>query len=360
MKVTAILKGHIDINGHQPIQIRISDKGKQRFVPTHIKVEPRLFTEGRVKSSHPKAKLYNERIATMILQCQAQNVEGLQKKTPKVNFYEYVERVISGLTRKPGSLRQYQSQLTKLKEFNPSFYLSEVNHDFLDRYQAFLKTRGNDGNTIWSSFKFLRKFIRQAHKTRLIDSYPFDNYEFPKYVEPDKVWLTENDLSKIDNLLQLDISPRLKEAGNWFLIACHTGLRISDIKRFDYKKHVINGRLVMRTQKGGRHVGLDLKEHFPEVLELLERVEFKRLSMHENTYNELIKMVAAAADVDKHISSHTARHTAAMSLANKGVSQEVVAQILGHTDLRSTRTYFKITNQRIDLELSRVKIRKNT
>jgi site-specific recombinase XerD len=42
-----------------------------------------------------------------------------------------------------------------------------------------------------------------------------------------------------------------------------------------------------------------------------------------------------------------------MTLANKGVSQEVAAKYLGHKDLRSTGIYYRITNQRLDEELKK-------
>jgi site-specific recombinase XerD len=72
-------------------------------------------------------------------------------------------------------------------------------------------------------------------------------------------------------------------------------------------------------------------------------------------YNRLLKLVAMGSGIDKVISSHTGRHTAAMTFANAGISQEVTSKILGHSDLRSTKTYYKITNTRIDLELKKLK-----
>lgn len=352
MKVTAILKGMIDANGHQPVQIRISHEGRRTFKPTGIKLAPDLFKDGKVDKKHPKAGEWNKLIETKIIQYQAQALEGFRKKKAKIDFYDYVEQTTKNLSRESGTLRQYGSQVTKLKEFRPSFYLSDVDHKFLDDYKAFLKKeKGNEGNTVWSSFKFLRTFIRKAWKAGMIESYPFDNYEFPPYKDPPKVWLTEEDLKAFDKTVRgKNLSPNLYEAGCWFLIACDTGIRMADIENFDKKKNIVGGRVVFKTEKTGEMVGLPIDNHLKK---LFERVHYKKLSMHRNTYNELIKIVAAAAGIDKHISSHTARHTAAMTLANKGVSQEVVAKILGQKDLRSTAVYYKITNQRIDLELKK-------
>jgi integrase/recombinase XerD len=347
MTVKAILKGMIDQNGHQPIQIRIGQGQRRTYFPTRIKVHPDLFIDGKISPKHPKAKEWNERIRVLIIQCQA---ESLEKKVKKINFYTYLSQVIPTLERKKESLRQYQSQITKLKEYNPSFNVDEINKDFLNGYKTFLKKKGNDVNTVWSSFKFLRKFVKMAKADGYLNRNPFENYEFPKYIDPDKEHLTEEEVLRIDKLLREGVGANLMEAGTWFLIACYTGFRIADIKAFN-PKIIVGDRLILKTQKTKEKIGLPIS---PRLREYFERVNYKKLSMHQNTYNELIKIIAAAADINKRVSTHTARHTTAMLLANAGVSQEVTAKILGHKDLRSTATYYKITNKRIDSEMLKI------
>lgn len=351
MKVTAILKGMIDQNGHQPIQIRIADGDKRHFKSTGIKVSPDLFENGRVSKKHPKAKEFNQQLETKIIQYQAQALDGFKKKKTKVDFYAYTNNAIAGMQRAAGSFRQYQSQISKLKTFAPTLAMTEINKDWLNAYREYLRSIGNSENTIWAAFKFLKTFIQKAWKEEVIEKNPFLNYEFPKYQEPDKLYLTEAEIKAFDKVTRSkDLSYNLKQSGIWFLIACDTGMRISDIEKFDANKHIVGGRLVFRTEKTKELVGLPIDDHLRK---LFERVEYKRLSINRNYYNELIKIVATAAGIEKHITSHTARHTAAMSLANKGISEEVTAKILGHRDRRATSTYYKITNQRIDMELKK-------
>jgi site-specific recombinase XerD len=54
------------------------------------------------------------------------------------------------------------------------------------------------------------------------------------------------------------------------------------------------------------------------------------------------------------ISAHESRHTFAILLANAGISQEVDAKLLGHTSMRSTAIYYKITGSRIDEEIKKL------
>ena len=72
-------------------------------------------------------------------------------------------------------------------------------------------------------------------------------------------------------------------------------------------------------------------------------------------YNRLLKLIIKGSGINKKISSHSGRHSAAMKFTNAGIRQEVIAKILGHKDLRSTRTYSKISNIAIDNELKKLK-----
>jgi integrase len=166
-----------------------------------------------------------------------------------------------------------------------------------------------------------------------------------------KAYLLPDEIKKIDKFVSDKKCPEeLKFVGTWFLIACHTGLRLSDIKAFDKKKNIHAGRLVVKTVKTGEIVGMAVT---PKIKAHFEKINYKPLHYTGEAYNRLLKLISIGAGIDKKITSHTARHTAAMSFANAGISQEVTAKILGHSDMRSTKTYYKITNQRIDMEMKK-------
>lgn len=354
MKVTAIQKGLIDTNGQQPVQVRIFNNGKRSFRPTHIKVLPTQFKKGKIVD-HPKAGEWNEKIKNLIIQYQAQALKEPEKKKPKVYLFDYITECSNKWDKIKtwGTLRIYNSQLEKLKGFTPNVLLSQVDNNFLYAYQSYLIKLGNSQNTVWSSFKFLRTILNDAVKNDLIDKSPFVKFKMPKYEEVNKTYLLPDEIKKIDKFCQDKKCPEdLRFVGTWFLIACHTGLRLSDLKAFDKKKNIHGGRLVVKTEKTGEIVGLPITD---KIKRYFERINYRPLHYTGEAYNRLLKLISMGAGIEKKISSHTARHTAAMSFANAGISQEVTSKILGHSDLRSTRTYYKITNTRIDLELKKLK-----
>jgi site-specific recombinase XerD len=354
MKVTAILKGRIDTNGQRPIQVRIFNNGKNYYRPTHIKVLPTQFKKGRVVE-HPKAQEWNEKIKNLIIQYQAKALQEPEKKQPKTLLFDYITRCMNkwDKVKKTGTLRIYASQLEKLKGFTPNVLLTQIDNNFLYAYQSHLLKLGNSQNTVWSSFKFLRTILNDAVKNDLLDKSPFRKFTMPKYEDPNKTYLLPDELKRIDKFCQdKKCPPELFFVGTWFLIGCSTGMRLSDQKAFDKKKNVHNDRLVIKTAKTGELVGLPIDTALKK---LFERVNYKPMHYTGEQYNRLLKLVIMGAGIDKKVSTHIGRHTFSMRLANSGVSQEVTAKILGHADLRSTASYYKITNFRVDNEMKKVK-----
>lgn len=349
MKVTPVIKGRVDQNGHQPVQIRINIGEKRIFKPTHIKVSSKQFKNSRI-INHPKAEEWNKKIDHLIIRYQAQAIEGFEKKLPKIKLIDYIKSKIKYLDREPGTLRQYDVQIRKLSNFN--VFIDEIDHSFFNRYKVHLKGLGNDNNTIWNSFKFLKQFIRFAIDDGLIKNDPRKNYEFPVYKDPTKTFLTLAEVKKIDKFVKGKVPPEIKEAATWYLIGCYSGLRISDIISFDKSKHIVSGRLIyQQTQKTKEAIGLPVKGKLKEYFEM---VKYKPLSIHPNTYNKLLKVMASSVGIKKVLSAHSSRHTAAMMLADAGISQEVASKVLGIKSLKTLSVYYKISNQRIDKELSKI------
>ncbi|MBQ2492379.1 MAG: tyrosine-type recombinase/integrase, partial [Bacteroidales bacterium] len=54
----------------------------------------------------------------------------------------------------------------------------------------------------------------------------------------------------------------------------------------------------------------------------------------------------------KNISFHCARHTFATMALNNGMSLESVSQILGHSSIKTTQIYAKITLKKLDKDFS--------
>ncbi len=88
-------------------------------------------------------------------------------------------------------------------------------------------------------------------------------------------------------------------------------------------------------------------------MKILEKYDYHLPKMPNSKYNVKLKLVADAAGIDKEISSHWARRSAAMVWLNEGVPIEVVSKILGHTNLAQTAEYAHVTDKTIVKEIKK-------
>ena len=64
-----------------------------------------------------------------------------------------------------------------------------------------------------------------------------------------------------------------------------------------------------------------------------------------------IKEIADICGIKKNLTFHLARHTFATMSLSKGVPMESVSKMLGHTNIRTTQIYARITNKKIEHDM---------
>lgn len=67
--------------------------------------------------------------------------------------------------------------------------------------------------------------------------------------------------------------------------------------------------------------------------------------------NVNLKEIARLAGIQKNLTFHLARHTFATMTLSRGVSIESVSKMLGHTSIRTTQIYARITNPLIEHDM---------
>jgi site-specific recombinase XerD len=238
--------------------------------------------------------------------------------------------------------------LNKFSRFNPAAVLSDFTPSFLQKYKEHCFSLGNEENTVWKSLKAIRVIILRAHKEGLIKTNPFPLFEMPKYRDPQKIWLTDLEVEAIEKLREREIPKEIYFTATWFLIGCYTGLRFGDMVQFNKREHIRQGRLILYTSKTGEVVSMPFTDRLKK---LFESIDYKSIYFSNGHYNRLLKQVQGLAEIKRTLTGHVSRHSAAVRWANHGVSQEVVGKLLGHSNLKTTAIYFKISGMRIDKEL---------
>lgn len=68
--------------------------------------------------------------------------------------------------------------------------------------------------------------------------------------------------------------------------------------------------------------------------------------------NAYLKEIGDLCGINKEISFHLARHTFATLTLSKGVSIESVSKMLGHTNIKTTQIYARITDAKISHDMN--------
>lgn len=358
MKVTIVLKGRIDANGQQPLQVRISEGVTRSFRPTKIKVKPAQWDGTRVVN-HPQAKLFNEHLQRHIIQAQVREIDGTTNKYPDADFRAYLNKCLHRWDKEKSSatLQQYKTEGEKFLSYAGEIKLSRITLGLLNDYKGYLLREGYDGgpygeNTVAKSFKNIGAIIQLAADEKLIENNPLALFEKPQFTNPEKEYLTKTQVDRIEAFsVNAETPDQLKHVAAWFVLGCYTGLRYSDMRVFDKKKHIVNGRLVMTTVKTKDVVGMPVNERLRG---LFERVGWDRLHYTNQKYNEHLKTVDAICNIGMNLTAHVSRHTFAVRCADAGISPEVTARLMGIRSLRTIQVYYKITNKRVDAELEKI------
>ena len=67
--------------------------------------------------------------------------------------------------------------------------------------------------------------------------------------------------------------------------------------------------------------------------------------------NSYLKEIADICGIKKNLTFHLARHTFATMSLSKGVPIESVSKMLGHTNIKTTQLYARITNKKIEHDM---------
>jgi integrase len=126
-------------------------------------------------------------------------------------------------------------------------------------------------------------------------------------------------------------------------------MRVSDWFQFDRTKHIKGEKLRLRPTKTKNKwvemiISKPLKRNLGRMIET-------PLTIAEPTLNEKLKIIAEKLEIKKHVTTHTGRHTFAVTIClGNGLSSETSAELMGITLQTFVKNYSQVTQGKIDAE----------
>ncbi|MFR9547029.1 MAG: site-specific integrase [Rikenellaceae bacterium] len=241
--------------------------------------------------------------------------------------------------------------------------LNELDGELVRAFETYLKIeRGCAQNTVIRYMKCFKKIINLAIANEWMHHNPFNGIRFQSK-EVIKEVLTKDE---IERLMQKEFDiDRLNFVRDVFVFCCFTGLAYIDAYNLR-PEHITtdnNGDMWIRKarEKTDNMCNIPLLQIPRMILEKYKghaKCTKKGVLlpvMANQNMNNYLKEIAALCGINKHLTTHTARHSYAtvVCLAN-GVSIENVAKMLGHSDIRMTQHYAKVMDSSIKRDMDKI------
>ncbi len=374
-------------DGTMPIIARITVNGKVAQFTTKLEIHPDDWhtpsgkAVGRTKEIQQINSILDEIKASVHrtyheLQRRDNNVTSEKIKneflgisenheTLLVLFKKHNEDVLSlvGISKTKATYQKYEVTRKHLESFIRSKYnlsdisLKEINNMLITDFETYLRTICScSANTTAKFMQFFKRIIIIARNNGFIVSDPFANYKI-RITKVDRGYLTEEEIEII--MQKKFATKRLEQVRDIFLFSCFCGLAYIDVKSLrenNIRTSFDGGLWIMgKRQKTGVNFNVPLLDIPQMILDKYKgTLPDKRLLpvLSNQKTNSYLKEIGDLCGIEKELTFHLARHSFATLTLSKGVSIESVSKMLGHTNIKTTQIYARITDAKISLDMA--------
>ncbi len=368
-------------------KIYLGTRSKIITLPFSCKKEDWDTKNKRLKSKYPSYKEINEALRTheMKLQSAIDRLEaigddyslddikntyisGLNKnKVKKVTVSDFMLKRITRLDeeKKFGyakALKDTYNSLFKFADKNITF--KQITPAFLDDYEHFLRKTYTEGGIAFRMRDVRRTYnlaIRNEYAKE--SDYPFKKYKISKLKgKSNKIAITKSEFIQFK---AFDINSH-KECTNtykMFLFSYYSGgMNFKDMAYLRWA-NIQDDRLIYKRDKTQKNFNLKLHQEAVKIL-----IFFKENPQSENTefvfpiihkygltdsqingrykrelrkFNKQLKFIGETVGIDKNLTSYVARHSFATHLKHNGVSETVISELMGHSNVSVTKNYLQ-------------------
>lgn len=353
-----INRAKVKTDGTTAVMCRITIDGKNTALTTDIYCRPE---DWNAKKGEISIARDNNRLIDLRKRIDTLYDEQLRKNgviTPEI-----LKNIITEKTKKPTTLLQMgewererlrirANELNKVNTYRQSKSLQA-------HLQEYLHSLGKKDIPLTE----IDEAFGQGYKVHLVKGKNLG----PTQANHCLIWL--NRLVNREDFKKLLATPmadeRMEMLRHWFIFSSLTGLAYVDARGF-YPHHIGT------TANGRRYIRINRQKTKVESFIPLHPIAEKILSMYNTTDDEkpvfpLPTLNSAWTDIHEigfaigrteNLSAHMARHTFGTMLVSEGICLESIAKMMGHSSVKSTQVYAKVTDDNISRDKDKLQKRR--
>lgn len=395
--VKLVLRKKPNKDGKLPLTLRITRDRKSSFVYLghHLSEADWDETLQRVKKSHPNAARLNNFILKKLSEANdhsleletqknyvsSQSVKQKIKPAAGSTFFAQADLYLKRL-KEAGKYNQYTADKPRVKHFKEflkqDVAFADISVALLERFQSHVKNSLKLAQrTAVNHIVVVRSVFSFAIKEGVIDErvYPFGRNKMKiKFPESSKIGLTPDEITSLETVA---LEGNAHHARNLWLFSYYfAGMRISDVLRLKWSDFQ-NDRLHYAMGKNDKSGSLKIPDRAIAILAQykafqqnkndlvfseLKGVDFsdkfvtqRTIAFKTSAIDKTLKtQVATAANIDKKLMMHLARHSFAQVASDK-IPVQVLQKLYRHSSIITTMGYqSNFTTQQTDDALDAV------
>jgi integrase/recombinase XerD len=262
------------------------------------------------------------------------------------------------------TITTYVNEVKKFQEWYIGSFGSyeQKNVSVLDvrDYVQYLKTTAKNKRggklspiTVSKKIESLRTYFRFLKGKGIILENPVEKVKLPKVQNraEDPRWLTRNEKNKLVRYLNETNGNRLRIRNKAIcFMMLHVGFRISEVVALEVSDVDFKKQIVEIEGKGGKYRRVEMNKDainaIKDWLEVRPEGETSQMfisqkgSITSDGIQHIFRTLRKQTEILE-LTPHTLRHTFGHDLAEKGFSIQLIADLMGHTDINTTRIYVR-------------------
>jgi len=371
---------HPQKDGNCKVSIRVTHQRKRRYYPTNLAINAKDFDRIMTAKRRNDAdtKTYNK-----ILSFENKAIEAVEAlpvftfgmfediylnnkdaaDSIKFGFEKYIQELKD--EKRIGTAVSYETAMKSIEAFKSGLKYADITAPFLRKYENAMIEAGKSKTTVGIYLRSLRTIFNRASIDKAL--YPFgegkNKYSIPTGKNIKKA-LTLEDIAKIFHHEVEEGTTKAMAKDYWIFIYLCNGLNVKDLCLLKHKN--IEGDVLKyeraktkRSKKEGEFITVSLKPEAKNVISkwgqhsingetylfphlqkgMTAERERKIYQQLTKTINKYMKQIAKELELNKEVTTYFARHSFATVLRNSGASMEFISEALGHSDMKTTKSY---------------------